>query len=84
MMSTTITVSTPTRGRLRRVAEESGMTEGALIESLLDEHEEAGFWQAVGVLDPEAVRRALAEDGDKVGDDYRLEDAMLRRHEQGE
>ncbi|MFC6704598.1 hypothetical protein [Flexivirga alba] len=60
------------------------MTQGAFIESLLDQREEADFWQAVEALDPAEVRQALADDGDEPSDDYRAEDAGLDRDEQGE
>ena len=60
------------------------MTQGAFIESLLDQREEADFWQGIEALDPAEVSQALADDGDKPSDDYRAEDAGLDRDEQGE
>lgn len=84
MTSTTIKVGSATHDRLRRLAKASGMTQGEYIESLLDQREEADFWQAIEALDPAEVREAVAADGDEASDDYRVEDNALSRADQGE
>lgn len=81
MASTTIKVASATHDRLRRLAKVSGMTQGEYIELLLDQREEADFWQAVEALDPAEVGAAVAADGDTVSDYYRLEDQPLARDE---
>lgn len=81
MTSTTIKVASATHDRLRRLAKASGMTQGEYIEALLDQREEADFWQAIEALDSTEVRAAIASDGDEPSEDYGLEDETMARDE---
>ena len=77
MTSTTIKVSAETHERLRRAAQAAHVTQGAFIAAMLEAQEEREFWTAIEAMDPAETRRALAEDGDLPGADYRLEDELL-------
>ncbi|MDR0481658.1 MAG: hypothetical protein LBH13_00620 [Cellulomonadaceae bacterium] len=68
---TTVAMRVCTRDRLSRLAKTENSTIDALLNQILDEHDEKQFWAAMELTDAEEYRAAMTEDGTWPGDaDY--------------
>jgi arginase family enzyme len=74
---TAIKVPVATRDRLRAAARSEGLSQAALIDTMLADREDHEFWAGIESVSAEEYQESLREDGIALDEDYAIEDGLI-------